>query len=136
MQRIQSLYLHWSLEAKKKSTLTNNLYQKHKFEMINGFKQFSTCQCAKGNLVQRIPFLHQELALGKKFSKCYNYGGTAFFAQATPGGWGGYAIFFHARNFFPPPPWSHPTVSLGQAERQSRHAYMHRCMFHHSPEHI
>ena len=54
-------------------------------------------------MVQRIPFLHQELALGKKFSKCYNYGGTAFFAQATPGGWGGYAIFFHARNFFPPP---------------------------------
>ena len=59
MQRIQSLYQHWSLEAKKKSTLTNNLYQKHKFEMINGFKQFSTC-----HLVQRIPFLHQELALG------------------------------------------------------------------------
>ena len=56
--------------------------------------------------MQRIPFLHQELALGKKFSKCYKYGGTAFFAQATPGGWGGDAIFFHARNFFPPPPCS------------------------------
>ena len=104
MQRIQSLYLYWSLEAKKKSTLTNNLYQKHKFEMINGFKQFSTCQCAKGNLVQRIPFLHQELALGKKFSKCYNYGGTAFFAQATPGGWGGVRNFFPCAQFFSTPP--------------------------------
>ena len=106
MQRIQSLYLYWSLEAKKKSTLTNNLYQKHKFEMINGFKQFSTCQCAKGNLVQRIPFLHQELALGKKFSKCYNDGRTAFFAQATPGGWGGVRNFFPCAQFFSTPPWS------------------------------
>ena len=69
----------------------------------------------RGDLVQRIPFLHQELAPGKKFSKCYNYGGTAFFAQATPGGWGGYAIFFHARNFFPPPPWPHPVLTQARA---------------------
>ena len=82
--------------------------------MINGFKQFSTCQCAKGNLVQRIPFLHQELAIGKKFSKCYNYGGTAFFCASNP--WrvgGGVRNFFHARNFFPPPPPAeHPIVPM------------------------
>ena len=53
--------------------------------------------------MQRIPFLHQELALGKSFSKCYNYGATAFFAQATPEGWGGLRNFFHARNVSPPP---------------------------------
>ena len=60
--------------------------------------------------MQRIPFLQQELALGKNFSKCYNYGGTAFFAQATPGGWGEGTQFCSMRAiFFHPPP-----LDLGQ----------------------
>ena len=94
MQRIQSLCQHWSLEAKK-STLTNKLYQKHKFEMINGFKQFSTCHVQRETWCKEFQICTKNWPWVKIFSKCYNYGATAFFAQATPGGWGG------VRNFFP-----------------------------------
>ena len=67
MQRIESLYQHWSREAKK-STLTNHLYRKHKFEMINGFKQFSTCHVQTEILLPSAVHLEERLTVSQLVS--------------------------------------------------------------------
>ena len=101
MQRIPFLYQHLSPDAKQKkapSQITSTVpdIMKHKFEMINGFKQFGTCHVQREIWHKELHFYTKNCDQVKFFSKCYNYGTTAFFAQATPGGWGGGGV----RNLF------------------------------------
>ena len=111
MQRIPSLYQHWSLEAKKKSTLTNNLYQKHKFEMINGFKQFSTCHVQREIWCKEFHFYTKNWPWVKNFPNATIMVRQLFLLflrwQPLEGGGVGVRNFFLCAHFFPPPTPGH-----------------------------
>ena len=102
MLRIQSLYQHWSLEAKE-STLI--LYQKHKFEMINGFKQSSTCHVQTEIWCKEFHFCTKNWPWVKIFPNATIMARQLFLRrQPLEGGGGGVRNFLHACQFLPPPP--------------------------------
>ena len=59
--------------------------------------------CAKGDLVQRIPFQNQEWSPGKKFPNAAIMARRLFFV-GNPKGGGGYTIFSPGARFFSTPP--------------------------------